>query len=85
VRNVRLHKLTRLRERTGVLINPVEGGISETLLIVSLRHRIYIDCFCVRVTFQNQYSCMAAFQNQFLLFLIDCFCVRERDEDGCIG
>jgi hypothetical protein len=57
----------------------------ETLLIVSLRHRIYIDCFCVRVTFQNQYSCMAAFQNQYWLFLIDCFCMRERDVDGCIG
>ena len=32
----------------GTVINRVEGCLSESILIVSVCHRIYIDCFCAR-------------------------------------
>ena len=44
------------------------GPLSESILIVSVHHRIYIDCFCAR-DLSDSILIVAVFQNHYRLFL----------------
>ena len=52
----------------GTVINRVEGCLTESILIVSVCHRIYIDCFC-SCYLSEAILIVAVFQNQYCLFL----------------
>ena len=46
----------------------MDGCRSESILIVSVCHRIYIDCFCA-CYISEAILIVAIFQNQYCLFL----------------
>jgi hypothetical protein len=54
----------------GMVINREEVGFSESILIVSVSHRIYIDCFCARDLLESIFDC--GYFSESLLFISDC-------------